>query len=120
MCSQTVRGYEHFGEGQRGKCPLHDNVEDRHEQEVKQAAEEAMAKVRLDHPELSDADLMTKVSDRVKQAEDVRRGRAAEGMSPELILQYMLTASSRRCFSISDARVSTLANASQHAAICYR
>lgn len=86
MCSKNVRDYQHFGEGQRlvegrrtDKCPLHENVEDRHEQEVKKAADEAMAKVRAENPGLSDADLMVKVSDRVKQAEDARRGRAADG-----------------------------------------
>lgn len=77
ICSQNVTNYQHFGEAQGGKCPLHENIEDRHEQEVKRAADEAMAKVRADNPGLSDADLMVKVSDRVKQAEDVRRGRAA-------------------------------------------
>jgi TRIAD3 protein (E3 ubiquitin-protein ligase RNF216) len=71
-----VTNYEHFGEVARGRCPLHENVEDRHEQEVKKAADEAMAKVRAENPHLSDADLMVKVSDKVKQAEDVRRGQA--------------------------------------------
>jgi TRIAD3 protein (E3 ubiquitin-protein ligase RNF216) len=55
---------------------LHENVEDRHEQEVKKAADEAMAKVRADNPHLDDAALMIQVSDRVKQAEDARKGRA--------------------------------------------
>ncbi|KAH7385628.1 hypothetical protein BKA66DRAFT_416205 [Pyrenochaeta sp. MPI-SDFR-AT-0127] len=77
VCSKNVRDYQHFGEAQHNKCPLHENIEDRHEQEVKRAAEEAMAKVRADHPELSEADLMIKVSDRVKQAENARKGRAA-------------------------------------------
>lgn len=77
VCSKNVTDYQHFGEAQRNKCPLHENIEDRHEQEVKRAADEAMAKVRADNPGLSDADLMIKVSDRVKQAEDARRGRAA-------------------------------------------
>ena len=67
--------YSHFGDPQAGKCPLHENIEERHEQEVKRAADEAMAKVRRDNPGLSDADLMVKVSDRVKQAEEARRGR---------------------------------------------
>jgi TRIAD3 protein (E3 ubiquitin-protein ligase RNF216) len=71
-----VTDYNHFGEALAGKCPLHENIEDRHEQEVKRAADEAMAKVRADNPDLSDADLMVKVSDRVKQAEDARKGRA--------------------------------------------
>ena len=77
VCSQNVTNYQHFGEAQRGKCPLHENIENRHEQEVKKAAEVAMAKVRADNPGLSDADLMVKVSDQVKQAEDARRGQAA-------------------------------------------
>ncbi|KAF1835479.1 hypothetical protein BDW02DRAFT_495738 [Decorospora gaudefroyi] len=77
VCSTNVNDYNHFGEIARGKCPLHENIESRHEQEVKRAAEEAMAKVRADNPGLSDADLMVKVSDRVKQAEDARKGQAA-------------------------------------------
>jgi TRIAD3 protein (E3 ubiquitin-protein ligase RNF216) len=76
VCSKNVVNYEHFGEVERGRCPLHENVEARHEQEVKKAADEAMAKVRADHPDLSDADLMIRVSDRVKQAEDARKGQA--------------------------------------------
>ncbi|KAH7095873.1 hypothetical protein FB567DRAFT_431044 [Paraphoma chrysanthemicola] len=76
VCSKNVVNYDHFGEAATGKCPLHENVEDRHEQEVKKAADEAMAKVRADNPHLSDADLMIKVSDKVKQVEDARKGRA--------------------------------------------
>jgi TRIAD3 protein (E3 ubiquitin-protein ligase RNF216) len=76
VCSENVANYEHFGDVGRGRCPLHDNVEDRHEQEVKKAADEAMARVRADNPDLSDVDLMIKVSDCVKQAEDARKGQA--------------------------------------------
>ncbi|KAH8730998.1 hypothetical protein GQ44DRAFT_370135 [Phaeosphaeriaceae sp. PMI808] len=76
VCSKNVTDYNHFGDINRGRCPLHDNVEDRHEQEVKKAADEAMAKVRADNPGLSDTDLMIEVSDRVKQAEDARKGQA--------------------------------------------
>lgn len=76
VCSKNVADYNHFGEVANGKCPLHDNVEDRHEQEVKTAADEAMAKVRAEHPDLSDADLMVQVSDRVKQAEQARKTNA--------------------------------------------
>ncbi|CAE7011220.1 hypothetical protein PTNB73_00642 [Pyrenophora teres f. teres] len=76
VCSKNVTDYNHFGNVEAGKCPLHENVEDRHEKEVKKAAGDAMAKVRADNPGLSDADLMIKVSDRVKQAEDARKGQA--------------------------------------------
>ena len=44
---------------------------------MKKAADQAMAQVRADNPDLSDADLMIQVSDRVKQAEAARKGRAA-------------------------------------------
>ena len=104
--------YEHFGEAQSGKCPLHDNVENRHEQEVKKAADEAMAKVRVDNPGLSDADLMIQVSDRVKQAENARKERAAASKlsfsKTSKILKCILTLSHRRrCLPILHGRRST-------------
>ena len=37
-----------------------------------------MSQVKAENPDLSDADLMVQVSDRVKQAEAARRGRAAD------------------------------------------
>jgi hypothetical protein len=40
-----------------------------------------MAKVKAENPELSEADLMVQVSDRVKQAEAARKGRAAERLN---------------------------------------
>lgn len=81
MCSKNVNGYEHFGDPEKGRCTLHDNVEDVHEKAVKKAADEAMAQVRAENPSVSDADLMIQVSDRVKQAEATRRGRAAERLN---------------------------------------
>ncbi|KAI4686295.1 hypothetical protein J4E81_008647 [Alternaria sp. BMP 2799] len=94
VCSKNVTDYNHFGESRAGKCPLHENVEDRHEQEVKRAADEAMAKVRVDNPGLSDADLMVKVSDRVKQAEDARKGRA--GVEAQAFPYHMVGEQLRR------------------------
>ncbi|KAI4946320.1 hypothetical protein J4E86_009025 [Alternaria arbusti] len=94
VCSKNVTDYNHFGESRAGKCPLHENVEDRHEQEVKRAADEAMAKVRVDNPGLSDADLMVKVSDRVKQAEDTRKGRA--GIEAQAFPYHMVGEQLRR------------------------
>jgi TRIAD3 protein (E3 ubiquitin-protein ligase RNF216) len=81
VCSKDVKDYQHFrdshiGGGTNGTCPLHDNVEERHEQEVKKAADEAKAKVLAEDPNVSDADLMIRVSDRVERAEQSRRGRA--------------------------------------------
>lgn len=77
ICSKDVANYDHFGDPNKGRCALHDNVEEVHEQEVKKAADEAMAQARAENPDLSDADLMIQVSDRVKQAEAARKGRAA-------------------------------------------
>ncbi|KAF2856359.1 hypothetical protein T440DRAFT_384760 [Plenodomus tracheiphilus IPT5] len=77
VCSKNVANYNHFGEAQNRQCPLHENIEDRHEQEVKKAADEAMAKLRAENPDLSETDLLVQVSDRVKQAEEARKGRGA-------------------------------------------
>ncbi|KAI8936332.1 hypothetical protein NX059_006747 [Plenodomus lindquistii] len=77
VCSKNVTDYNHFGDTRRSKCPLHDNIEERHEQEVTRAADEARNKLRAENPDLSEADLMVQVSDQVKQVEQQRKGRAA-------------------------------------------
>ncbi|KAJ4301860.1 hypothetical protein N0V90_003956 [Kalmusia sp. IMI 367209] len=76
VCSKDVKDYAHFDN--RTGCPLHDNVEQRHEKEVKKAADEAMSRVKADNPDVSEADLMIQVSARVKQAELRRLGLAQE------------------------------------------
>ncbi|KAF2120898.1 hypothetical protein BDV96DRAFT_484706 [Lophiotrema nucula] len=77
VCSKDVRDYNHFSdEGGRSKCPLHDNVELRHEEEVKKAEAEAFARVRAENPEISENELKIQVSERVTKAEDARRGQA--------------------------------------------
>ncbi|KAJ4354493.1 uncharacterized protein N0V89_006230 [Didymosphaeria variabile] len=78
VCSQDIRDYNHFSDYSAGRtgCQLHDNVENRHEREVKKAADEAMAKAKVENPGLSDADIIVEVSDRVKRAEQQRLGRA--------------------------------------------
>lgn len=68
----------HFGESKDGKCPLHDNVESRHEQEIKEAAEKAMDKVRAENPNVSEADLKIQISDQLKRAEEARKNRIAQ------------------------------------------
>ncbi|KAL5409442.1 hypothetical protein PMIN04_011039 [Paraphaeosphaeria minitans] len=82
VCSKDIKDYNHFSDhsASEGGCQLHDNVEDRHEQEVKKAADEALAKALAENPGLSDADLMIHISDRVKQAEQRRFGRAQEAV----------------------------------------
>ena len=81
ICSKNVNSYEHFGDISKGRCALHDNVEDVHEQAVKKAADEAMAKVKAENPNLADADLMIQVSDRVKKVELERRVQAIDRMN---------------------------------------
>jgi hypothetical protein len=74
VCSKNVTDYNHFSGGQgRGRCPLHDNVETRHDLEVKKAAAEAIKKAKAENPDMSSTDLMVQVSDRVKRAEEARR-----------------------------------------------
>jgi len=70
--------YNHFdGEGGRappglitvpgGKCPLYDQSNQRKDQQVDAAEKEAMAKVRSEHPELSEEDLKIKFAKVVQQ-----------------------------------------------------
>jgi TRIAD3 protein (E3 ubiquitin-protein ligase RNF216) len=75
VCSKNVTNYDHFGNG-RNRCPLHDNHEARHEQEVEKAEQEALAKIRAERPDISEEHLKIEVSDRVKQAEQSRLNQA--------------------------------------------
>jgi hypothetical protein len=74
VCSETLKGYDHFdqhpGGGARagGKCPLYDNLEERHEREVQAAKEKATALVIANNPDVVPEDLDIKVSDAVKKA----------------------------------------------------
>ncbi|KAF2189577.1 hypothetical protein K469DRAFT_562812 [Zopfia rhizophila CBS 207.26] len=77
ICSKDVSGYDHFSDNSHpNRCPLHDNVEARHEEEVKKAEAVALALLRAEHPDISEEELKIQVSDRVKQEEDARRQRA--------------------------------------------
>jgi len=77
VCSRTVKGYEHFNDkargGTSGNCPLFDNVEERHEEEIQRAAEGAKERLRAEHPGLDDTDLEIHLSDEVKRREQERR-----------------------------------------------
>lgn len=76
MCSKTVENYSHFNDkargGSAGNCPLFDNVEQRHEQEVQKAAEAAKEKLRRENPGLDDKDLEIQWSEEVKKRENQR------------------------------------------------
>ncbi len=76
VCSKSC-SYDHFDDrsrgGRTGNCPLFENVEERHEQEVKQAEKIALDKVRAEHPEYTEEDLMIKVSENVKRDDERRK-----------------------------------------------
>ena len=76
MCSKTVVNYSHFNDktrgGSAGNCPLFDNVEERHEQEVQKAAEAAKEKLRRENPSLDEKDLEIQWSEEVKKRESQR------------------------------------------------
>ncbi|KAI9821853.1 MAG: hypothetical protein M1827_002435 [Pycnora praestabilis] len=79
VCSKTIsnsEGYSHFNDsnrgGQQGNCPLFDNTEQRHDDEVKKAELTALAKAQAENPDLSEEDLRIQVSDAVKQGEQQR------------------------------------------------
>ncbi|KAH6662974.1 ring finger protein [Halenospora varia] len=78
VCSKSC-GYDHFNDktrgGKEGNCPLFESVEARHEEEVKKAEKEALEKVRAEHPEYTEEDLMVKVSEDVKKDEQLRKAR---------------------------------------------
>jgi hypothetical protein len=87
VCSETLKGYDHFdqtpqGDPRRGgKCPLYDNLEERHEREVKAAEEAARAKVIAANPDVAAEDLEIRVSDAVKNSTAQRIQRAGpEGL----------------------------------------
>lgn len=62
------------------KCPLYDNVEERHEREVKEAEAAARAQVLSENPEVSEEDLKIKVSETVQKADAERVRRAGQGV----------------------------------------
>ena len=80
VCSKSC-DYSHFDDssrgGKKGNCPLFDDVEKRHEQEVKAAEEEARKRVTEDVPGV-DADLLKiEFSENVKKDEERRKTASA-------------------------------------------
>ena len=96
VCSQSLTNYDHFDHApqprapgqtltdgkENKKCPLHDNVEERHEREVKTAEEAARRQVIEENPDVSPEDLEFKVSDAVKKSTETRINAARAGMPP--------------------------------------
>lgn len=87
VCSKSLTNYDHFehttgrATGTGKKCPLYDNVEERHEREVKEAGAAARAAVVAENPDVSAEDLEIKVSDAVKKstADRIKQGGGADG-----------------------------------------
>lgn len=92
-CSETLKDYEHFDQAPLGrsrrngkKCPLYDDVEVRHEREVKEAEEAAKKQLMEDNPDLHAEDLEIKISDRIKQADTEKGQRAVlAGVRPAVL-----------------------------------
>ncbi|KAK3714948.1 hypothetical protein LTR37_007438 [Vermiconidia calcicola] len=85
VCSTTLKDYNHFDQAPAGRaaggtasklCPLYDNVEERHEREVKEAEAAARAQVVEENPDVTAEDLEIKVSDAVKKSTSDRIKRA--------------------------------------------
>lgn len=76
VCSKSC-GYDHFDDrsrgGKVGNCPLFENAEQRHDQEVKEAERIALAKVRAENPGYTDDDLRVKVSENVIKDDERRK-----------------------------------------------
>lgn len=91
VCSNSC-GYDHFNDvargGKSGNCPLFDDVEKRHTEEVQKAAKDVLAKVRAEHPEYTEEDLEIKVSDNVKSDEEKRKKRHVKPRLPPNFLEY--------------------------------
>ncbi|KAL1626786.1 hypothetical protein SLS56_006688 [Neofusicoccum ribis] len=88
VCSTNVTGYDHFHES-AGKCPLYDNSDKRHQEEVKKAEAEAIAKIKEQHPDISEEELKVKVSDRVQQAEQKQIERAERAHHPPGLVPFL-------------------------------
>jgi len=87
VCSKDITkdGYAHFNEsargGRPGQCPLFDNTEQRHDEDVKKAEQKALEKVRAENPGFSEEELKVKVSDAVEknERERIRQATAEHG-----------------------------------------
>ncbi|KAL2132450.1 hypothetical protein VTI74DRAFT_3787 [Chaetomium olivicolor] len=89
VCSASC-DYSHFdrtnGAASEGKCPLFDSVEQRHEEEVQSAMEQARKQVAEENPHVTADLLEINFSDKVKQ-DDQRRKAASNLANPQGIHQ---------------------------------
>lgn len=85
ICSKNC-DYKHFGQKYLtidGRCPLYDNSEDRHEEEIKKAQEECTKLVQSERPDILPGSLEINMSNNVRQDED-RRRRFVEPVHPQI------------------------------------
>ncbi|KAI8962318.1 hypothetical protein F5Y11DRAFT_195727 [Daldinia sp. FL1419] len=77
VCRQTIVDYKHFDDasrgGKNGQCPLFDKTEERHEQEVQRAEEEARQKMLQDNSNITEDALKINISDQVLHDDAKRR-----------------------------------------------
>lgn len=83
VCNKSC-DYSHFNDpnrgGKAGNCPLFDNnVEKRHQDEVRRAEKEARKQVQEEHPDIAAELFEFNVSDKVKEDEKARRKLAEAG-----------------------------------------
>ena len=86
VCSKSIKTYDHFNEP--STCPLWDNFEERHEEEISKAAIAAKKAILEANPDLDPEKLNVEVSNAVKKAEAERikravpKGRGVPGAAP--------------------------------------
>ncbi|KAI0848903.1 hypothetical protein F5Y00DRAFT_76729 [Daldinia vernicosa] len=84
VCRQTITDYRHFDDssrgGKEGQCPLFDKTEERHQQEVQQAEEQARQKMLEDNTNITEDVLKINISEQVLQDDQKRRkGNSTQG-----------------------------------------
>ena len=93
ICSKSVKDYEHFSrhsQDTKGLCPLFDNTEQRHKDDVKKAETQALALLRAEHPEVPEEDVKVHVSSGIKN-EDKKRA-ATTAARPHFPMEDVLRA----------------------------
>lgn len=80
VCSKSC-AYSHFNDetrgGKTGNCPLFEKTSQRHEDDVKKAEQEALKRIRIEHPEIAEEDLSVRVPEAVLEDEQRRQAREA-------------------------------------------
>ncbi|KAM0810576.1 hypothetical protein AB5N19_10925 [Seiridium cardinale] len=88
VCRQTVTDYSHFNDrnrgGKDGQCPLFDQTEIRHQDEVRRAEEASRSQVVKDNPELNADILKLRLSAQVEEDERKRKERGVRPAPPQI------------------------------------